>query len=106
MTKIKSSPTVTNLPRAYYSWKPRVSGTRHIVKKHVMPDPREGEQRYITGYTFKYLQRFITKAENIQLPAWWAENKRAECEELAKELWHWDGVDARVLTESWEPREV
>jgi hypothetical protein len=68
-----------------------------------MPNPRTGEQRYLTGYTFKYLQGFLDKAEkSTRIPKWWNKTKRAECEKLAKELWHWDDVDNGVPKEANE----
>jgi hypothetical protein len=74
------------------------------MNRGLMPDPRIGEQRYLIGYTFKYLQQFLDKVEkSSRIPEWWHKTKRAECEKLAEELWHWDDFNTGVPKEAWEP---
>jgi hypothetical protein len=53
---------------------------------------------------FKYLQGFFDRAEkSSRIPKWWNKTKRADCEKLAKELWHWDNLKTGVPKEAWEP---
>ncbi|KAF2120360.1 hypothetical protein BDV96DRAFT_595904 [Lophiotrema nucula] len=62
----------------------------------------EGVQ-YLDGYSLKKLQKHLDSAEKDVVPEWWDEEKRRECEELAREWWHWSDIETGVPREVNEP---
>ncbi|KAF1847229.1 uncharacterized protein K460DRAFT_392640 [Cucurbitaria berberidis CBS 394.84] len=71
----------------------------------LIEDPRmsyyNASVKHCTGYLFEGLMKHIENAEKMPeiLPVWWDQKKRGDCVKTAREMYHWDDLNAGVPAE-------
>lgn len=72
-----------------------------VAKGKLDLDKNNPRPQYITGHSFELLKWFMWEAEQKEgvLSDWWNAGKKAECQTVAREMYHWSDIETTVPKE-------